>query len=141
MPFSVLIVDDSLPMRGVLKKTFRAAGYGHSDFFDAASGKDALDTLRTRPIDLVVTDFNMPEMTGLQLITAMKAENALQHLPVIVVSTEGSREKVQEFMDAGAAAYIKKPFTPEQLRELLIQIMGETSDDERIDDSGEEFDF
>ena len=141
MPFSVLIVDDSLPMRGVLKKTFRAAGYGQSDFFDAASGKAALDTLKTESIDLVVTDFNMPEMTGLQLLSVMKDEGKFKDLPVIVVSTEGSREKVQEFMDAGAAAYIKKPFTPEQLRELLIQIMGETNDDERIDDSGEEFDF
>ena len=141
MPLSVLIVDDSLPMRGVLKKTFRAAGYGTADFLEAQDGTSALEVLAAQAVDLVVTDFNMPGMNGLELLEAMKKQDHLAAIPVLVISTEGSREKVQEFMGKGAAAYIKKPFTPEQLRDLLHQLLGETEDEEGIDDPGEEFDF
>ncbi|HCY87828.1 MAG TPA: response regulator [Desulfobacteraceae bacterium] len=141
MTFSIMVVDDSLPMRGVLKKTLRAAGYGASEFLEAENGNHALEVMGQHPVDIVITDFNMPRMNGLELIRAMKANALLRKIPVIVVSTEGSLEKVTEIIDEGAAGYVKKPFSPEQIRDLLIELLGEPSDEDGIDDSGDEFDF
>ena len=141
MTFSIMVVDDSLPMRGVLKKTLRAAGYGASHFLEAENGQHALEVMGQQPVDIVITDFNMPLMNGLELIRAMKGKENLGRIPVIVVSTEGSLEKVTEIIDEGAAGYVKKPFSPEQIRDLLIELLGEPSDEDGIDDSGDEFDF
>lgn len=141
MSFSILIVDDSLPMRGVIKKTLRAAGYGSASFLEAKDGREALEVLKENWIDIVLTDFNMPVMNGLEMIIEMKKDDLFRDIPVLVISTEGSREKVDEFINQGAAGYIKKPFTPEKLRDLLIQQLGEPSYEEETDDSGDEFDF
>ncbi len=141
MTFSILIVDDSLPMRGVLKKTLRAAGYGMSDFLEAENGEKALEILRQHPVDIVITDFNMPVMNGLEMLGTMQATEEMRRIPVIVVSTEGSIEKVTQIINQGAAGYVKKPFSPEQIRDLLIEQLGEPSDEDTNDDSGDEFDF
>ncbi len=141
MTFSILIVDDSLPMRGVLKKTLRAAGYGASEFLEAENGEKALETLEQHPVDIVITDFNMPVMNGLELLGIMQAREEMRRIPVIVVSTEGSIEKVTQIINQGAAGYVKKPFSPEQIRDLLIEQLGEPSDEDTNDDSGDEFDF
>lgn len=140
MAFSILIVDDSLPMRSVIKKTFKAAGYGTSEFHEAANGREALEKLRQNWIDLVVTDFTMPEMNGLELIRAMRADDLFSETPVVVVTTEGSREKVDEFMKSGASGYLKKPFTPEKLRDIIVRMLGE-SDDQGVDDDDDDLDF
>ncbi|MFO7750463.1 MAG: response regulator [Desulfobacteraceae bacterium] len=144
MAFSILLVDDSLPMRGVLKKTFKAAGYSRADFFEAADGIEALDTLRENWIDIVITDYTMPGMNGLELLQTMKKEELLQDIPVVMVTTEGNRERVNQFYENGAAGYIKKPFTPEQVRDLIVDILGESDDDDddgNVDDSDEDLDF
>ncbi|MEH0019637.1 MAG: response regulator [Desulfobacter sp.] len=141
MTFSILIVDDSLPMRGVLKKTLRAAGYGTSDFLEAENGETALEILERQHVDVVITDFNMPVMNGLDMLEAMQSSDTMKKIPVIVVSTEGSIEKVTQIINQGAAGYVKKPFSPEQIRDLLIELLGEPSDEDRVDDSGDEFDF
>lgn len=141
MNVSILIVDDSLPMRGVLKKTIRAAGYGAARILEAENGKSALETLTGEGADLVITDFNMPVMNGLDLLKAIQNTADTGRPPVIVVSTEGSIEKVSEIISQGAAGYIKKPFSPEQLRDLLIEQLGEPPDENDIDDPGDEFDF
>lgn len=141
MAFSFLIVDDSLPMRAVIKKTVKAAGYGNAEFLEAENGKTALEQLEVSWIDIVITDFNMPEMNGLELISKIKENELFEQIPVVVISTEGSREKVDEFTAKGAAGYIKKPFTPEQLRDVLVQLLGEIDYEEDVDDSGDEFDF
>ncbi|MCP3939899.1 MAG: response regulator [Desulfobacteraceae bacterium] len=141
MSFSILIVDDSLPMRGVLKKTFRAAGYGGASFLEAEDGQQALEMLKGNWIDIVITDFNMPIMNGLEMIQKMKEHDLFKNIPVVVVTTEGSQEKIDEFIEQGASGYIKKPFTPEQIKELLIQLLGESTDEEEIDTAGDQFDF
>ncbi len=141
MTFSILVVDDSLPMRGVLKKTLRAAGYGASEFLEAENGEKALELLGQAPVDIVITDFNMPVMNGLEMLDAMQAKEEMRRIPVIVVSTEGSLEKVTQIINQGASGYVKKPFSPEQIRDLLIELLGEPSDEDTIDDSGDEFDF
>ncbi len=125
MAYNVLIVDDSLPMRAMVKKTIKASGFNVGQFFDAGNGKEALEVLRREWLDLVVTDYNMPDMNGLELLSQMKTDEILKTIPVVVVTTEGSQQRVREFKEKGAADYIKKPFTPEEIRDKLSRIMGE----------------
>lgn len=145
MSFSILIVDDSLPMRSVLKRTLGAAGYGSSQMLEAANGEEALELMRHSWIDLVMTDYNMPVMNGLDFLKAAQKEQLLKDIPVVVVSTEGNESKIQEFTDCGAAGYITKPFTAEDVRALIVNILGEAgydnSADDSSDDSNDDFDF
>lgn len=141
MAYNVLIVDDSLPMRAVVKKTITASGFTVGRFFDAGNGKEALEILRQEWLDLVVTDYNMPDMNGLELLGHMKADEILKTIPVVVVTTEGSQQRVKEFMDGGAADYIRKPFTPEEIRNKLSRIMGEADGSGDARNSGEALDF
>ncbi len=141
MSHSILIVDDSLPMRSVIKKTFRSAGYASAKFLEAEDGKQALGLMENDWIDLVVTDYNMPVMNGLEFIRAIQTQELLKDIPVIVISTEGNETKIKEFMDAGASGYITKPFTPESIRDLVTDILGEVNYDDGIDDSDEDLDF
>ncbi|MCP4719783.1 MAG: response regulator [Desulfobacteraceae bacterium] len=141
MSYSILIVDDSLPMRSVIIKTFKAAGYGNAEFHEAADGKQAIEFMENGWIDIVLTDYNMPVMNGLEFIKTIKSKELLKDIPVVVVSTEGNETKIKEFMDSGAAGYITKPFTPETIRDLITNILGEVNYDEDLDDSDDDFDF
>jgi len=142
MAFNVLIVDDSLPMRSVIKKTIKVSGFEVGKMFDAANGKEALRILREEWLDLVLTDYNMPAMNGLELLVEMKRDELLMSIPVIMVTTEGSEQRIKEVMEEGAAEYIKKPFTPEEIRSKLNRIMGEPQDGEKCpDNSDEDLDF
>ena len=142
MAYNVLVVDDSRTMRMVIIKTIKACGFQVGQFFEAANGNEALEALKNDWVDLVITDYNMPDMDGLTLITEMKNNEELKTIPVVVVTTEGSRERVQEFMEKGADDYIKKPFSPEVIRDKLKQIMGETQDGDGSAENGDdELDF
>ncbi|MBW2644280.1 MAG: response regulator [Deltaproteobacteria bacterium] len=142
MAYNILIVDDSTPMRAVIKKVVKASGFDVGQFFEAANGIEALKILNQEWLDLVLTDYNMPDMDGLKLVEEMKKDEELKSIPVVMITTEGSRERVEEFMEKGVVDYIKKPFTPEQIKQKLMQIIGETEDEERTPDNGdEEFDF
>ncbi len=114
---------------------------GTSEFLEAENGEKALEILGQYPVNIVITDFNMPVMNGLEMLGTMQATEEMKHIPVIVVSTEGSIEKVTQIINQGAAGYVKKPFSPEQIRDLLIEQLGEPSDEDTNDDSGDEFDF
>ncbi len=140
MTFSILLVDDSLPMRSVIKKTIKAAGYSDSDFHEAGNGKEALDLVQGKWIDIVITDYNMPVMNGMEFIIELKKDDIFKETPVIIISTEGSQSKIDEFKKSGASGYITKPFTPETIRNTIKDILGETYDDE-LDDSDEGLDF
>ncbi len=141
MAHTILIVDDSPPMRAVIRKTIKASGYGDSLFFEANNGEEALSILRANWLDLVVTDYNMPNMNGMELIAEMKKDDILQAVPVLVITTEGSSQKVNEFLTCGAAGYVKKPFTPEEIREQIIAILGESHDEDDAAGSAEGCDF
>lgn len=138
MAYNVLVVDDSLPMRAVIAKTVKASGFKVGRIFDASNGREALRILKEEWLDLVLTDYNMPDMDGLELIQEMKKDEALEAIPVVVVTTEGSRQRVKEFIEMGAADYVKKPFTPEEIRQKLNRIMGESEDAEGEADIGDE---
>ncbi|MDY6842554.1 MAG: response regulator [Thermodesulfobacteriota bacterium] len=142
MAYSVLIVDDSVPMRSVIKKTVKASGFNVGQFFEASNGKEAMEILNKEWLDLVLTDYNMPDMDGLELVDTMKKDELLQTIPVIMITTEGSQQRIEEFTEKGIAGYIKKPFTPEEVKHKLNFIIGETEDgEESFDNSNEELDF
>ncbi len=145
MSYSILIVDDSLPMRSVIKRTLKTAGYGSAQFHEAGNGKEALAIMKNGWIDIVITDYNMPVMNGMELIKAIKGDELLKDIPIVVISTESNDAKIKEFTDLGAAGYITKPFTPETIRDLLINILGEVDFDDDLDDSSnnedDDFDF
>ncbi|MGD9823553.1 response regulator [Desulfobacter sp.] len=141
MSYSILIVDDSMPMRTVLKRSLAAAGYGGSRILEASNGKEALEVMEGDWVDLIMTDHNMPEMDGFSFLKKVKTEELFKDIPVVVISTEGNVSKIKEFMDTGASGYITKPFTPEALRDLIVSIIGEADYEESIDDSDDEFDF
>ncbi|MGD8894027.1 MAG: response regulator [Desulfobacterales bacterium] len=142
MAYNILIVDDSTPMRAVIKKIVKASGFNVGEFFEATNGREALDILNEEWLDLVLTDYNMPDMNGLELVEEMNKDDHLKSIPAVMITTEGSRERVEEFMAKGVIDYIKKPFTPEQIKQKLKHIMGETEDEEqRYDNGDEELDF
>lgn len=141
MAYNILVVDDSPPMRVVIKRTIKASGFKSGIFHDASDGKAALEVLKANWIDLVLTDYNMPNMDGLQLISEMKDDETLKDIPVVFITTEGSATRVNEFLEKGAAGYIQKPFSPEEIRQKLNKFLGEEDGQEFSDDSDEELDF
>ena len=141
MSYSILIVDDSLPMRSVLKRTLKAAGYGKADLLEAANGQEALEVMKNAWVDIIMTDYNMPVMNGLEFIKAIKKDDVAKDIPIVVISTEGNESKIKEFMDCGAAGYITKPFTAEAIRDLIVNILGEVDYEEDFDESDDDFDF
>jgi two-component system, chemotaxis family, chemotaxis protein CheY len=141
MSYSILIVDDSSPMRSVIKKTIRAAGYGQSEFLEAANGEEALKILKNGWVDMVLTDHNMPVMNGLDFIRAVKTDEILNTIPMVVISTEGNESKIREFMEAGAAGYLSKPFAAEAVRDLIVKFLGEANYDEDSSVGNQNLDF
>lgn len=141
MSFNLLIVDDSLPMRSVIIKTIRASGFSTANFLEASNGREALKILRDDWLDLVITDYNMPNMNGMELISEMKKDTLLASIPVLVVTTEGSKKKYEEFMQRGATDYVKKPFTPEMIKIKINQILGEMENETDTKNCDENLDF
>ena len=138
MAYKILIVDDSLPMRTVIKKTVKASGFRVGELVDASNGKEALDILKRERFDLVLTGYNMPGMDGLDLIGEMKNDDMLKDIPAVMITAEGSQQRVTEFMEKGTAGYIKKPFTLEEIKSKLDHFLGETEDGEETGDNGDE---
>ncbi|MFO7784300.1 MAG: response regulator [Desulfatiglandales bacterium] len=142
MAYNILIVDDSIPMRAVLKKTIQASGFNVGEIFEASDGGEALEVMRREWMDVVVSDYNMPEMNGLEMLAEMKKDEVLRSVPVVMVTTEGSRERIDLFMRMGVTDYVKKPFTPEEVRSKLDRILGEDEDGQGpVDDDDEGLDF
>ena len=125
MAYNILIVDDSFPMRAVIKKVIKASGFDVGELFEAGNGQEALQIMDQQWLDLVLTDYNMPDMNGLELLQAMKNSDTLADIPVVMVTTEGGDQRVEAFFNQGAVDYVKKPFTPEQIKAHLNRIIGE----------------
>ena len=137
MAFNVLIIDDSSSMRAVIKKTLKVSGFNVGQFLMAGDGKEALKVLEGEWVDIILTDINMPNMNGIELLTEVKKDEMLKSIPVVMVTTEGSDRVMQESMRLGAQGYVKKPFRPEEIKGILNSIMGEEESGQR--DSDEEF--
>lgn len=116
----ILIVDDFSTMRRIVKNLLNDLGYGNTA--EAEDGHSALAALRSAPFDFVVTDWNMPGMTGIELLKAIRADAKLSKLPVLMVTAEAKREQIVEAAQAGVNGYIIKPFTAETLKDKLSKI-------------------
>ena len=136
MSFNVMIVDDSGAMRSVIKKVITISGFKMSLCMEAGNGREALERLQGNWVDVIVSDIIMPEMGGLELLQALSQDALYRNIPVIIVSTEGSRERMKEALDRGAKGFIKKPFLPEDIRSVLYEVIGVGTDGEYQDDSG-----
>ncbi|MCO6437420.1 MAG: response regulator [Phycisphaerae bacterium] len=120
----ILIVDDSATIRAMIKRTIRMTGLDVGDIREAANGIEALAQLHDHDFAALLVDINMPTMNGVQLLTRMKQVDRLRDIPVVVASTEGSQQRIAELRQLGVAGYVRKPFQPEQLRDVLMPILG-----------------
>lgn len=118
---SILAVDDSASMRQMVSFTLKGAGY---DVVEAQDGAEALGLAKTRSVNLVVTDVNMPKMDGIALIRALRTLPAYKFTPILMLTTESAPEKKQEGKAAGATGWIVKPFNPEQLLATIKKVLG-----------------
>ena len=125
----ILIVEDSPTMRSLLSSSLEELE-GAVKITEAASGFEALRELPRGRFDLVVTDINMPDINGLELVSFVKSNDAYRDIPLIIVSTEGSERDRAKGMDLGADAYLTKPFEPEDLRETARGLLGSAGEGE-----------
>ena len=115
----ILIVDDSAAIRKILARVLRQAEIPIGNIFEAGDGSEAITALQSQNIGLILSDINMPNMNGLELLSQVKAHDTWKNVPVVRVSTEGSQAKVLEAVRLGAAGYVRKPFNAEQIKEKL----------------------
>ena len=118
---SILAVDDSASMRQMVSFTLKGAGY---DVIEAADGVEALNIARTKGVNLVITDVNMPNMDGISLIKELRGLPSYKFTPLLMLTTESSADKKQQGKAAGATGWIVKPFNPEQLLNTVKKVLG-----------------
>ena len=123
MGMNILIVDDSSVMRSMILKTLRMSGLSLGDVHGASNGVDGLEILNRQWMDLVILDINMPVMNGEDMMIRMRENPETRNIPVIVVSTEGSKTRIENLVKMGAT-FIRKPFTPEIIRDAINQSLG-----------------
>jgi len=118
----ILAVDDSPTMRRIIINTLKRAGF--NDVVEASDGKDALAKLKVEQINFIITDWNMPEMDGLALVTTLRSSDEYKNMPILMVTTRSVKDDILEAMKAGVNNYIVKPFTPDTLKQKIEQILG-----------------
>lgn len=122
MALKFLVVDDSVTMRRIVANSLKAIGY--EAFVEAGDGKEALSKLSgDEAINFVITDWNMPEVSGLELVKSIRSTDKFSKLPILMVTTRGLKEDIVEALQARVNNYIVKPFTPQILREKIDQIL------------------
>ncbi len=117
----ILIVDDFSTMRRIEKNILRQLGFKNID--EAEDGQMALQKLKSDKYDLVITDWNMPKMSGLELLKAIRADEELKHIPVLMVTAEAKKENIIDAIKAGVSNYIVKPFNAQTMKEKLEKIL------------------
>jgi two-component system, chemotaxis family, chemotaxis protein CheY len=118
-----LIVDDSSVMRKIVERALRQAGLDALMVFEAGSGTEGMEVLRTKEVDLILSDINMPTMDGLEFLRQIRAQNLAPGVPVVMLTTESSEEHVKQAIQAGARGYIRKPFTADQVKERVLPLV------------------
>lgn len=125
MPYSVLIVDDSPVMRSFIRRVMDLSGFQVREYLEAANGEEALEELGRHPVDVILTDINMPKMNGEELLRRLATDGRLKTVPALVISTDATKDRILRMIALGAEGYMTKPFTPETLREELERVLGE----------------
>ncbi len=122
MPANILIVDDSAAIRKILQRVLRQAELPLGQIYEAGDGIQALEIMQANNVSLVLSDINMPNMDGLQLLAQIKANPQWQSVQVVMITTEGNQARVMEAVGLGAAGYVRKPFTSDQIKEKLLTL-------------------
>jgi two-component system, chemotaxis family, chemotaxis protein CheY len=120
---TVLIVDDSSVMRKIVERALRQAGLDLTRVIEAGSGREALGLLAQERVHLIVSDINMPIMDGLEFLRQAQSQSLVRGAPVVMITTESGEEHVREALKAGAQGYIRKPFTPDQVRDRVLPLL------------------
>ena len=123
MPIRALIIDDSSVMRKIVERSLRQAGIDLAPVLEAGNGAEALAVLKDNQVDLILCDVNMPVMDGLEFIKQLPGVANAKDVPVVMITTEGSESHVVQALSSGARGYIRKPFTPEQVREHVLPVL------------------
>ena len=125
---TALIVDDSSVMRKIVERSLRQAGITLARVFEAGNGAEALSVLVENRVDLILCDINMPVMDGLEFVKQLSGVPNAKDVPVVMITTEGSEAHVVQALSCGARGYIRKPFTPEQVKEQVIPVLAGNQD-------------
>ena len=128
MASDILIVDDSSTIRRMMKKTMQMAGLDIGEVYEASNGMEALAQLADHTVAVMMVDINMPTMNGIQLLKRIKDNDRLKDIPIVIASTEGSKQRIEQIQEYGAFGYVRKPFQPEQLRDVLKPLLGVKDD-------------
>jgi two-component system chemotaxis response regulator CheY len=119
----ILIVDDSSVMRKIIERSLRQAGLDLAEVVEAGNGIEALAAVNAGPFDLILSDINMPAMDGIEFLKQLSTIESAEGIPVVMVTTEGSESRVVEAISIGAKGYIRKPFTPDQIKERVTPLL------------------
>jgi two-component system chemotaxis response regulator CheY len=119
MAYRLLIVDDSPAMRSFIRRVIDLSGFELAGCWEASNGIEALQVLETEWVDAILSDINMPGMDGEEFLRHLSTHELLRAIPVIVISTDGTDQRIERMLALGARGYVIKPFRPEVLREAL----------------------
>lgn len=125
MQYRILIVDDSPLLRATARRAVLQAGASPENVREAQNGQEALDALRESPADVVLLDINMPVMDGFQFVEEKARDPGLADVKVALVTTEGNQKRLARMTELGVEHYLRKPFEPEELRALVLELFGE----------------
>jgi len=118
----VIVVDDSSVMRQIIKNNLKQLGFELANLLDAEDGEEAMKRINEGGVDLVISDWNMPKMTGIDFLKSVRSDGAFKDLPFLMVTSEADKEKIMEAVQAGVNQYIVKPFNANQLEEKIKEI-------------------
>ena len=121
----ILIVDDSSVMRKIVERSLRQAGLEIVQVLEASNGAEALVVVQNNALDLILSDINMPTMDGLEFVRRLRDVENAKNVPVIMITTEAGESAVVQALSNGARGYIRKPFTPEQIKERIAPLLEE----------------
>ena len=118
---SIITVDESSTMRRIIKNTLQKLGF--ETILEAGNGVEALEVMSKNKVDMIVTDWNMPEMDGLTFVKAVRAKDEYKDLPILMITTEAAKEDILTALRSGVNNYVVKPFTPETLQEKVFKLL------------------
>ena len=124
MAYRVMIVDDSPSMRAFVRRVMDLSGFEVDTCLNAGNGAQGLALLQQEAVDIILTDINMPEMNGEEFLRRIEEHDRYRSIPVVVISTDATENRMQRMMQLGAKGYISKPFSPEALRGELERVLG-----------------
>jgi two-component system, chemotaxis family, chemotaxis protein CheY len=119
----ILIVDNSAAIRKILQPVLQQANIKLGKIYEAGDGKEELAALRSQPVDLILSDMNLPNIDSLEFLRQVRADTAFSQIPFVMITTEGAEAKVMDAVKLGASGYIRKPFTPDVIEEKLRSLI------------------